>query len=543
MTTSELFAVRPVVRFVVVVATALAGAVVLTPSLARAAVPSNVQRIAGADRVHTALAASFDEFSNAGSANAVVLARSDDFPDALAGAPLAAKVGAPLLLTPRDSLDPAVSAEIVRVAPKGSTVYVLGGTSAISTGVSAAVAALGDVVVRVAGSDRYSTAVAVAHQLGDPDTVFEATGLTFADALAAGPAAIANGGAILLTDGTRQADVTASYLAAHKVGAHYALGGPAAAADPAAQAFIGIDRYDTAAQVADQFFPTPTTVGVATGTAFPDALAAGPLLATMGAPLLLVPPAGALPSAVTVELLLDTATAHNAVVFGGAAAIGDAIATQVGVLAGAGPAARAASASTAWSGRYGIRDDNYTTNSAPNFASPVTVKRQIVVDGTQGTATETRYDTNPPTLSSVPTPSRTALAALPTDPASLPKAVNLLYAKFDGGLGISSSDPDELFVRNGEQVLLNPVASPSLRLAVVVALAVLGPAEVTSAVRDSTGRTGIEVSFVLSSSKVSYVFDPATFVPLEDTEYTLSSVLNTRTTVTSMTTGSAAPGA
>jgi hypothetical protein len=500
-----------------------------------------VQRIAGADRIHTALAASFDEFAAAGSANAVVLARSDDFPDALAGAPLAAKVGAPVLLTPSDALDPAVATEIVRVAPRGSKVYVLGGTSAISNAVTAAISALGDVVVRVAGIDRYSTAVAVANQLGDPDTVFEVTGLTFADALAAGPAAIANDAAILLTDGSTQATVTAAYLAAHKGGAHYALGGPAAAADPAAQAFIGTDRYDTAAQVADQFFPTPTTIGAATGTAFPDALAAAPLLATMGAPLLLVPPAGPLPSAPTAELLLDSATAHNAVVFGGTAAVGDAMATQVGVLAGAGPAARVASASTTWTGRYGIRDDDYTTNMLASSGPPVTANRRFVVDGMTGTATETIENTNPPSVSSVPTPTRGSMAVLPLDPASLPKALNSLYANFDAQLGISSSDPDELFVLNGEQVLLNPVASPSLRLAVVVALASLDTAEVASGVKDSTGRSGLAVSFVLSSSRVIYVFDPVTFVPLEDTVYTLSGVLKTRTDVTSMTTAATAP--
>lgn len=562
MATSEEFVVRPAgwvrlrpgVRLRVVVSavttlactaalTAVAAFTPLAPAAkaAAAALPSNTQRIFGADRIHTALATSFDEFAAAGSANAVVLARSDDFPDALAGGPLAAKVGGPLLLTPPDALDPAVGAEIIRVAAKGSTVYVLGGVNAIGTGVTNAIAALGDVPVRVSGADRYATAVAIAGQLGNPTTVFEATGLRFADALAAGPAAIANNAAILLTDGTNQADATAAYLAAHKGGARYALGGPAAAADPGAQAFIGSDRYDTAAQVADQFFPAPTAIGVATGTDFPDALAAGPLLAARGAPLLLVPPAGALPSAPTIELLLDTASAGNAIVFGGTAAVSDDVATQVGVLAGAGPAARNASSAPAWSARYGVREDNYT--AASNGTTPFTTKHRYIVDGTAGTATESVVGASPPVISSVPTPSRAEFAAISLDPATLPQAVNLVYAKLDLELGISSSDSNELFVRNGEQVLLNPVAAPSLRLAVFAALAGLDTAEVTSGVKDSSGRSGIEISFALSSSKVTYIFEPATFVPLEDTEYTLSGVLETRRTVMSMTTVSTAPAA
>jgi len=56
---------------------------------------ATVTRLAGADRVGTAIAISQATFPAAGSAGAVILARDDDFPDALAGAPLAAKLHAP----------------------------------------------------------------------------------------------------------------------------------------------------------------------------------------------------------------------------------------------------------------------------------------------------------------------------------------------------------------------------------------------------------------------------------------------------------------
>ena len=102
-------------------------------------VPSDVQRVSGATRIDTAIAASKDQFPTAGGAKAVVLARADNFPDALAGGPLAAKVGGPLLLTSSGALDDAVKAEIQRVAPKGSTVYILGGSAAIATGVEATI--------------------------------------------------------------------------------------------------------------------------------------------------------------------------------------------------------------------------------------------------------------------------------------------------------------------------------------------------------------------------------------------------------------------
>ncbi|HEY5049579.1 MAG TPA: cell wall-binding repeat-containing protein, partial [Acidothermaceae bacterium] len=84
---------------------------------------------------------------------------------------------------------------------------------------------------------------------------------------------------------------TATYLGAHP-GRAYAIGGPAAAADPAASATVGVDRYATAAAVATKFFSAPTIVGFATGSNFPDALAGGSLLAKEGAPLLLATAAG-----------------------------------------------------------------------------------------------------------------------------------------------------------------------------------------------------------------------------------------------------------
>lgn len=50
----------------------------------------------------------------------------------------------------------------------------------------------------------------------------------------------------------------------------------------------GTDRYDTSLKIAQQYFPQPQTIMVATGKNFPDALAAGPYAAKEKAPILLV---------------------------------------------------------------------------------------------------------------------------------------------------------------------------------------------------------------------------------------------------------------
>ena len=85
-----------------------------------------VHRLAGDDRIATAIAASQDAWPS-GSADTVVLARSDTFADALVGVPLAHAGNGPLLLTPQDSLDPRVRTEIDRVLGDGHTIHVLGG--------------------------------------------------------------------------------------------------------------------------------------------------------------------------------------------------------------------------------------------------------------------------------------------------------------------------------------------------------------------------------------------------------------------------------
>jgi beta-N-acetylhexosaminidase len=290
------------------------------------------QRIYGSDAIATAISISQAEFPDSGSANAVVLARSDFFSDALAGGPLAAAMGGPLLITPgaavSSGLDPRVKAEIERVLPSGGTVYVLGGDLALSANIDTTLKSLGYSVVREAGTDEYATAVDIAKALGNPSTVFEATGLTFFDALSAVPAAIEEHAAILLTDGATQAPETAAYLAQNPNDTRYAIGGSFAAsgADPQATPVFGEDLFNTSAAVASRFFPGASVVGAATAASFPDALGGGVFMATGGrlGPLLLVDPSTPLPAEI-VPYLESLASGSPTYVFGGSLAVEDAV--------------------------------------------------------------------------------------------------------------------------------------------------------------------------------------------------------------------------
>ena len=282
-----------------------------------------VTRLAGADRFATAAAISADAFSN-NQADAVVLARADNYPDALVGAPLAAAKNAPLLFTSGVTLPAITKAEIQRVLAAGKPVYLLGGAAAIPNQIVAQLTALGYSPIRIAGADRFATAVAVADALGDPTTVLLASGAGFADALAAGPAAAHVHGAILLT-GNPMPSATSTYLGAH-LGKVYGIGGPAAAADWFATPIVGSDRFATAVMVAQQFFSTPTHVGIASGATFPDALAAGAFMARADGPLLLTTPT-ALTANPSTYISSETPLT-SADIFGGTAALSASVQTQ-----------------------------------------------------------------------------------------------------------------------------------------------------------------------------------------------------------------------
>ncbi|MGH9129941.1 MAG: cell wall-binding repeat-containing protein [Acidimicrobiales bacterium] len=289
---------------------------------------AQVTHVSGADRIATSIAASQAAYPKAGSAKAVVVANDSSFSDALAGGPLASAVGGPLLLSSSGQIPQAVLDEIIRVLPPGSPVYVLGGTSALSSAVSDAITHAGFTVQHLAGSNRFATAVDIAKVI-NPSMILEATGMNFPDALSAGPAAALHHAAILLTDGATQAPETAAYLAAHPTDVLYAIGGPAATADPSAIPVVGTDRFGTATMVASTFFNAVKSIGLASGADFPDALSAVPLLAQQGAPMLLTNPTGSLPTALASWLSVNKSVLSGLTAFGGTSALSSGVLSEV----------------------------------------------------------------------------------------------------------------------------------------------------------------------------------------------------------------------
>ena len=192
---------------------------------------------------------------------------------------------------------------------------------------------------RLAGIDRYATAaaVSVAHFNPGVPVAYVASGRNFPDALAAGPAAGRAGGPVLLVDPNHLPDATRNELVRLRPQRIIVVGGPGAVSDGVAAALqpytpapverrAGADRYATAAAVSADHDANVPVAFVATGRAFPDALAAGPAAVVSGGPLLLTEPES-LPEAT--RQALSSLQPGRIFVVGGTGAVSDAVASSL----------------------------------------------------------------------------------------------------------------------------------------------------------------------------------------------------------------------
>lgn len=288
-------------------------------------------RISGADRYQTAAKVSASRFA-AGVPVAYVVTGAE-FPDALAAGVAAGVERGPVLLTQPTTLPPATAAELDRLRP--AEIVVVGGTGSVSDGVLAQLhGKTSGEVTRVQGPDRFATAAAVArHAFTAPTTAYVASGETFPDALAGVPAAVRQGAPLLLVNRDRLADATGQYIADHQIRDVVILGGPGTVSPYVEEQLrflarsvtrvAGANRFATSAAVSGRSFAGGAPVAyLATGMAAADALAAGPVAALAGGPVLLVR-GNCIPPAVQAEIA--RLGSPRLVILGGDRAVGAAV--------------------------------------------------------------------------------------------------------------------------------------------------------------------------------------------------------------------------
>lgn len=263
--------------------------------------PGAVTRAAGLSRVDTAVAVSRQTWETS---TAVVVAPSASYAEALVAAPLAGAEDVPVLLTGADGLAPQVAAEIARLG--ATQAFVVGGEPVLSAQVEADLAATGvPTVARLGGDSAFATSAAVARVVGGAE-VFVVEGANadpsrgWPDAVSVSGLAAATGRPVLLVERDALPDETAEVARELGIETATVIGGDAAVSDEVAAQFEGLGaavsraagetRYGTSAAVAalsEAEGLSPRTTWVASGTDYPDSLAAGPAAAHEGAVLLL----------------------------------------------------------------------------------------------------------------------------------------------------------------------------------------------------------------------------------------------------------------
>ena len=187
-------------------------------------------------------------------------------------------------------------------------VTVLGSSAVVPDAHLARFQRVGGSAVRLGGADRYATAVSVSKSIAPTGAleVVLATGGAFPDALAAGPLAARLSGVLLITAPTTLPAVVRDELARLKPRRITVVGGTGAVsnavlsaartaaggASVAVRRLEGADRYLTARRVAAEFPAGVRGALLASGADFPDGVAAGPVAAALGGPVLLSPKAG-----------------------------------------------------------------------------------------------------------------------------------------------------------------------------------------------------------------------------------------------------------
>lgn len=307
--------------------TAPAGALAAQPEAVASATALSVNRIYGADRYGTSAAVSAASFPT-GVAVAYV-ATGTNFPDALAGAAVAGRDHAPLLIVQPTSVPAPIATELRRLAPK--RIVVLGGPGAVADSVLTTLGGFtSGSVTRVTGPDRYAVAAALskASYTAGVANVYVATGWAFPDALSGAAAAGAKGVPLLLVQNDVSA-ATRTELQRLKPAKITVLGGTGAVPEsivttlkgitPNVVRVYGADRFATSAAVSKDAFGSAPRALVATGLNFPDALSAAPAAAGVPGPVLLAR-STCLPKPVNDELTRLGATSMT--LLGGTAVLG-----------------------------------------------------------------------------------------------------------------------------------------------------------------------------------------------------------------------------
>lgn len=262
-------------------------------------VSPHVRRIFGTSRYETAIrvANALKKELKVNKFSSILIASGEGFADSLSGTYLATVKKGPILLVSDAHYREAVDYISKNLRPDG-TIYILGGTAAVSQTVESEIAktvSTSTSVKRLSGSTRYGTNIAILKEANpDNQDFLICSGQNFPDALSAA----AVGKPILLVPGNL-GEGQMKYLkdAIGPNSRFYIIGGNNAiptstetqlrSLGKSVERIQGNNRYSTAINITNKFFPRIRRSVIATGDNYPDGLTGAVLANAMGAPLML----------------------------------------------------------------------------------------------------------------------------------------------------------------------------------------------------------------------------------------------------------------
>lgn len=194
----------------------------------------NIKRLGGSDRYATNL--QIINNLNPAKGTPVIVSYSLDFPDALSISPIAAKNGYPIFLSRKD-IDKSTLDAIKKIAP--SSIYIVGSSGVISSSTENQLKSITKNVVRLGGSDRYKTSIAIAEHFNtDSPNVTIASSMDFPDALSGAYLAYKNDSSIIVVNSNNTA-LQKDFINKYKKYKINVLGGPGAVENSTIDKIIG----------------------------------------------------------------------------------------------------------------------------------------------------------------------------------------------------------------------------------------------------------------------------------------------------------------
>jgi putative cell wall-binding protein/Tol biopolymer transport system component len=299
-----------------------------------------VDRIGGSDRYAVSANVADDSFGPGTGAiqRTAFIASGEIYTDALSAA-AAAGASAPVLLTAKDSLPQSVEDELKKF--KATRIVIVGGMNTISARVESQLRALGSSVERITGVDRFAVSAEIVEQFfpSAAETAYIASGEVFPDALSGSAVAGHVKSPVLLVSRDSVPAPIKEALMRLKPKRIVVLGGSATITDGVQAALVPYatsgsvtriaarDRFDLSAAASAVTFPVnTTTVYIASGAVFPDALSGSAAAIRQGGPVLLVQ-TNSVPATVAAEL--DRLKPTRIVVLGGINTVSEGVVTEL----------------------------------------------------------------------------------------------------------------------------------------------------------------------------------------------------------------------